>query len=344
MSRSVTRRRLLAAALAIGVGTAVAVTTTATASTTPEPAPGAQTRTITHVFGTIEVPADPQRIVSVGYEEQETILHFDKVPILQREYWGAQPFATWPWSQPYLNGAEPEVFEGDIPFERIAALEPDLIMATNAGLDRETYDRLAEIAPTVAHHPDYAEWNTPSDVGFVFVGRVFGMEAEALQMLADVQRTFADTRAEHPEWAELTAATLTVWDGVIYVDTLDHGRGQLVANFGFGLPADVIAPDADGQIAIPLENIDQLDQFDIIIWINGEPTSDSVVDLPLRTQLRLHQEGREIYAGWEKVAAFHSAPHALDFTIDWLVPAFEAAADGDPATPVAESVEAGIAP
>lgn len=304
------------------------------------------TRTITHQLGTVEVPVDPQRIVSVGYEEQQMLLHFGKVPIFQRDYtFGDQPFGVWPWDMPSLEGAEPEIFEEDeIPFERIAALEPDLIMGVNAGLQPDQYERLSEIAPTVAQPVGYEEWNAPFVDQFRFVGQVFGMEEEAEKMLAETEASLAEVAAAHPEWAEMYAGSLTIWDPIVNADTTDHARGQLLAALGFKPITEDVLPFQDDYPTVPFEQLDLLDELDLLLWMIWEPTPEVVLDLPLRDALVAHREGREVYIPPPYSAAFQPAPHAVAYLIEWLVPQLEAATDGDPATPVPSSVEAGIAP
>ena len=115
---------------------------------------------------------------------------------------GRQPFATWRGRS--RISAPSRRCSGDIPSERIAALEPDLIMATNAGLDRETYDRLAEISPRPSP-TTYAEWNTPATSASCSSAGSSGWRRRRCRC-SPTCSAFADTRAEH-QWAELTAAT-----------------------------------------------------------------------------------------------------------------------------------------
>jgi ABC-type Fe3+-hydroxamate transport system substrate-binding protein len=65
-----------------------------------------------------------------------------------------------------LEGAQPEILDvaGGVPLERMAALEPDLILATNLeGVD-EIRDELSRIAPTVTYLKDYRPlWTRSGD-------------------------------------------------------------------------------------------------------------------------------------------------------------------------------------
>jgi iron complex transport system substrate-binding protein len=111
--------------------------------------------TVEHDLGTTDIPAAPERVVTVGLTEQDTVLALGLTPVGVTEWYGDQPHATWPWAQDELGDAEPTVLSqtDGLQYEAIAALDPDLILGLNAGLDEESYERLSEIAPTVAHPP-----------------------------------------------------------------------------------------------------------------------------------------------------------------------------------------------
>src|SRR3954469_10613777 len=85
--------------------------------------------TVQHQYGDTVVPAEPKRVVSVGVTEQDVLLQLGVVPVAVTEWYGEQPDATWPWAHDLLDGAHPEVLHTDngLEFERIAALDPDLI-------------------------------------------------------------------------------------------------------------------------------------------------------------------------------------------------------------------------
>src|SRR5512132_3937066 len=126
------------------------VTVAAVAACSPEK-PGAVAKdgsvTVKHLFGETKVPAPPKRVVSAGFTDQDDLLAVGVVPIAVTNWWGDQPFGVWPWALPKLGGAQPEVLDlnDGIQVDRIAALKPDLIVATTAGVDQDTYNKLSEI-------------------------------------------------------------------------------------------------------------------------------------------------------------------------------------------------------
>src|SRR5262245_33497967 len=92
-------------------------------------------------FGKTPLSAPPTRVVSAGFTEQDDLLAVGVVPIAVTNWWGDQPYGVWPWALPKLGDAQPAVLTLDngFEFDRIAGLRPDLIVATNAGLDHVSY-------------------------------------------------------------------------------------------------------------------------------------------------------------------------------------------------------------
>ncbi len=63
--------------------------------------------TVQHALGSTTVPQAPQRVVSLGYTDQDAILAFGVVPVAIREFTGNRPGATWPWASDRLQGQQP---------------------------------------------------------------------------------------------------------------------------------------------------------------------------------------------------------------------------------------------
>ena len=95
-----------------------------------DPAAAAFPVTITHKFGEITIDAPPERVVSIGFADQDWLLALGVTPIAEcRDWYGDQPYATWPWAQDELGDAQPAVLTStELNFEEIAALRPDLIV------------------------------------------------------------------------------------------------------------------------------------------------------------------------------------------------------------------------
>jgi iron complex transport system substrate-binding protein len=158
--------------------------------------------TVKHVFGETRVPAPPTRVVSAGLTGQDDLLALGVVRIAVTDWFGGEPFGVWPWAQPKLGGAQPVVLNlaDGVAVDQIASLRPDLIIATNAGLDRETYNRLAAIAPTIAQSGQDAFFE-PWKVQAGAIGQAVFKHDEMQALIAAVDERFAAAGSNNPQFA-----------------------------------------------------------------------------------------------------------------------------------------------
>lgn len=200
--------------------------------------------TVKHAFGETRIPAPPTRVISAGLTEQDDLLALGVVPIAVTDWFGGEPFAVWPWAQPRLGGAQPTVLSlaDGIEVDRIASLHPDLIVATNAGLDSDTYARLSEIAPTVAQAGQDAFFE-PWKVQASTVGQAVFKHDEMQALIAGVDGKFHEAGANNPEFAGGTVALLRgrLNDGEPQAVT-PAWRTEFLTAMGLGVAE---GPDAD---------------------------------------------------------------------------------------------------
>lgn len=282
------------------------------------------TRTIEHKFGSTELPADPRRIVAAGYNEADFALALGAVPVGVRDFIGPFREEARPWAQDALGGAEPELVGGEeINFEAVAALEPDLVLAIYSFIDRDGYEFLSGIAPTVAQPGEYGDGGTPWQEQMLITGRALGREARAEEVVADVEGEFARARENHPEFEGKTAAVTLLLEGEFYVLEPTDLRTRLFTELGFRMP------DETG--AISRERVDLLDQ-DVLVFLGAD--RQALEDDELLGSLDVVREGRVIYFGdfgTDFVGALgFSSPLSLPFALDIAVPRLAAAVDGDP--------------
>jgi iron complex transport system substrate-binding protein len=293
--------------------------------------------TIEHKYGGTTIESRPERIVVVGFAEHEGLLAVGAEPVAVRDWYGDQPYATWPWAQDELGDLQPAVLAADaLNFEQIAALDPDVILGVNSGMTDSDYATLAAIAPTVAQPAEYPDYATPWDVMLEIDARATGYSAEAAALIADTKAKLAAVAAAHPEWAGQTAAVAFVFQDQPGAYASGDARANLLAGFGLTTPAefDELAGD-QFYFTVSGEEISKLDA-DVIVWLaDGDAAQQQIRDLPLRTTLMASVEGREIVADPLLGGAFsHGTPLSLDYVIEQLVPELELALDGDPATAV----------
>lgn len=301
-------------------------------------------REIAHVWGITRIDGTPRRIVSLSYNGADNWLALGIVPVAWRSWYGGDAATgLWPWAAGQVTPQTAIVLRGDIDAEVIARLQPDLIEAMFGGITRSDYARLSRIAPVLAPPAGVGDFGaTWRDMVTTF-GMATGREAQAARVIAGLDGRIAAIRAAHPDWPGRTAV-LAMPDGPLVLTARDT-RMQVLQALGFQLPAATEALSRgsfffrlDRELTDPLE-------ADALVWMDLGGGLASVRDNPLRPGMTAPREGREIVADPDLSAALsYGSALSLGYALDRLVPLLEAALDGDPATPVASSVAAGLVP
>jgi iron complex transport system substrate-binding protein len=278
--------------------------------------------TIAHSLGSTVVPAEPQRVVSLGYTDQDTILALGVVPVAIREFTGNQPSATWPWARERLQGQQPQVLSGEINTETIAALRPDLIVAVSAGLTQEMYDTYSRIAPTITQPLGAAPFQTAWQDASRHIGAALGREEQSEKLVTDLELRFISVRAHYPQFSGRSAAVAaasSTGPGSYFVWTSEDNRGRFLESLGFSVPQafDDLAGDRF-YAEIGAERLDLLDHNDVVAWITIPGTENAGLEQqPGYPALRVGQEGRVLSLTEEQGAALSfssvlSVPGLLD--------------------------------
>ena len=268
--------RLAGATTLLGTGVA-GIAELQSACSSPKPAQGAAGAgavTITHLFGQTVIKEPPKRVVSAGYTEQDDLLALGVVPVAVTNWFGAEPFAVWPWAQPKLGSAQPVVLNLDngIQVDQIAGLKPDLIVAINAGVDADTYQKLSAIAPTIPQSGDDAFFEPWKDQATAIGQAVF--QADQMKSLIDVvDKQFVGVAQKDPQWKAKKALLMqgALFQGTV-VATAAGWRTDFLNQMGL-LIADSIKPFVvDHRAVIPRDQIKAvLDSADVVIWTTESP-------------------------------------------------------------------------
>ncbi|PRZ44353.1 iron complex transport system substrate-binding protein [Antricoccus suffuscus] len=231
--------------------------------------------TVEHKFGQTKIDAEPQRVVVVGLTEQDILLELGVTPIATTEWYGDQPYAVWPWATDLLGDAKPAVLDqtDGLQYEKIAALKPDLIIGTNAGLTKETYQELSKIAPTVTSikgsEEYFSNWRDQTRQVAAAVGRSDAGD----KLIAGVESAYTDAAAAHPEFKGLTATFSqgTPYEGNLWVYP-DGINTDFLTDLGFNMTQglETYAPTAGSQAQISAENIGLIDA-DVIVFATESP-------------------------------------------------------------------------
>lgn len=294
--------------------------------------------TIDHRFGTTTVTAKPERVVSVGLTEQDVLLQLGVIPIAVTDWYGDQPDATWPWAHDLLGDSEPVVLTNDdgLQFEQIAALEPDLIVGTNAGMTEKDYDLLSRIAPTVTSVPDSLPYFSPWQDQVLQVARALGREDDGEELVGRVEDDFAAVAAFHADEFAGRTATFSQgepYDGQLYVYPDDLSTAFLT-DLGFDITPGLekYAPDLGSQAQISGENVDLL-EADVIVWATENAEGfDKLLDFSTVADLPAVKEQRSVYTDATLAGAvYFLTPLSLEYVLEHLPPLLaQAVAGGAP--------------
>ncbi len=291
--------------------------------------------TVEHFFGSTEITKAPERVVSVGYTDDQHILAFGIKPVGMVDQYPNPPGRTpdintqWPWVKEAWGDAKPEVImsNGDTGpnYEKIAALRPDLIIAVYSEIDQAAYDKLSKIAPTVGRTKTEKEpFSAPWQDNAVQIAKALGREQEGRQKVQAIQDKLDAAKKAHPQWADKTAVALSWYKNSVAPFTTTDVRGRLVTGIGFkGTPEiDEIAGGSFYTTLSP-ERIDLID-VDHIFVINDQADLDAIKKFELFANLPavkngnvsylLDSEGPAIGAAMSQ-GTLLSLPYAIDETV-----------------------------
>jgi iron complex transport system substrate-binding protein len=261
------RRGFLRAGAAAGL--LVLATPAACSSQKPPPATGGGAVTIAHVFGETTIPEPPKRVVSAGFTGQDDLLALGVVPVAVTNWFGDQPFGVWPWAQPKLGNTKPVVLNLDngIQVQRIAALKPDLIVATDAGLDQDTYQKLTAIAPTLPQSDGNAFFEPWKDQATAIGQAVFQL-GQIKSLVNGVDKSFAAIADKYPQFKNKRAVLL---QGKLHQDNVVATTGwrtEFLTQMGLAIAESITSLAVDQQRAfIPRDKIKSvLGAADLLIW------------------------------------------------------------------------------
>ncbi|MGG7465677.1 ABC transporter substrate-binding protein [Plantibacter sp. YIM 135347] len=290
--------------------------------------------TVEHQYGSTTIPKEPERVVVVGITEQDILLELGVVPIAVTEWYGEQPSATWPWAAELLGGATPTVLEtaDGFQYEKIASLRPDLIIGTNAGMQKEDYAKLSKIAPTVTNKKGaelyFSDWQDQTRQ----VAKAVGRSAQGDELITGVADAYAAAAAAHPEFAGLTASFA---QGVPYENNLwvypDGLNTDFLTDLGFTITPGLeqYAPKPGQQAQMSPENIDLI-EADVVVFATESPDGiDELLSFGTLANLGAVTENRAVYTdAILSGAIYFLTPLSQKYVIEKLVPRLVDAAAG----------------
>lgn len=283
--------------------------------------------TIAHAWGETTIEAEPQRVVTWGWSNEDVVIALGTIPVgMPFQSYGGGENGTHEWVEEALAkaGAEtPTILAAgsEPPIEQIAALNPDIIIAAYSGVTEDQYQLLSGIAPTVAYVG--APWSTSWQDLALIIGKALGKSDEA-QALVDETTTWAKSEfAKHRQLAEVTFASANDYDGSMAVYAPLDARMKFLTDFGMTMDLSVAA-NAPGDDAfyysLSYELFDSLKADIFITYFDEQAALDTWLTTPAaQTYPPIVNGGLAALVGMENVAAV-SPPSVL--SLRWGLPRY----------------------
>ncbi len=106
--------------------------------------------TVAHKYGSTTIPAEPQRVVTVGFTDPDFVLALGVKPVAITDWYGDYPLGVWPWAQDALGDAK----------------------------------RASQLAPTVAQSGEHRDYQQPWRATTRIFGTALGRSARAEELIA----------------------------------------------------------------------------------------------------------------------------------------------------------------
>lgn len=294
--------------------------------------------TVEHNLGTAEIPAAEDGeldIVALGWSDAEVALALGHEPIAVMDWlgFGEENHGVGPWAADLVEG-EPTVIEradGELDYEQIQALDPDLILNVNSDYDEATYERLSEIAPTVAGPEGAANFNPGWQNQTELIAQALGEQEAGEELIADTESRIEEVAGEHPDFEGVEAVTGSKFGEAYGLSASGDLRWDLMEDLGFTMygPAAEIAPEDDFYADVSQEQVEVFDAEVAVLFPIGY-TLEDLEDDELLSSLDVVAEDRAVLLDPEEdlVQAFSAgSPLSIEVVLEELPDRLQDAVD-----------------
>ena len=272
-------RRSLISIAAVGSAGMLALTgcgTTEAAATTDDP--GAGTITITDARGVeIELAGPADRVVGTEWNVLEHLVSLGVMPVGAADVAG---YGAWVSAEPLASDVTDIGVRGEPSIEAVAALQPDLVVATT-DLPEAAIEQLEEIVPVlVLRSADASRPIEQMTENLELIAQATGTEAEADAVLAEYEAAVEDGAAALAE-AGLEGRPVAFADGWVasnQVSVRPFVSGSLLAavneELGLETPWELEGDPDYGLASTDVEGLTALGDVEFVYITNGVAEAD----------------------------------------------------------------------
>lgn len=228
--------------------------------------------TIKHKFGSTEITKAPERVVVIGNggtDDVDALYALGVTPVaISKDALSAD--GIYPWLKDKIDTKKTELLDTltAVDYEAVAALQPDLILATSDFTLDKDYKKLAAVAPTVGYETAWGQQTWQEHVKVV--GQAVGKPDEAEKVIKETEDSIAAVKAKHPA---LDGKTYSLSIGntpakIFTIASEDDFAAKLMSEVGMKLTPTVtniktVSGSPTGELSF--EQLDKLDADLVII-------------------------------------------------------------------------------
>ena len=296
--------------------------------------------TVTHALGETTIEAEPTRIATLGWSDHDVVAALGVVPVGAVEItWGGNEAGSTDWFDAKvaeLGGEAPTRYPDTdgAPINEIAALDPDLILATNSGLTEDEYQTLSQIAPVVAYPT--GPWATTWEESLELVGEALGRSEQAAQLAVETQELIDSEAAKYPQIQGKSAAFVWFTPGdysKVGVYANKDARAVFLEDLGFAVPQMVqqLNEEAPGQFSVEIsaERAAELDAQVLMFYTADDMTEVDITSVPLFAAMQAFEQTSYVVVDDPVSATPLSSPSPLSIPValETFLPKLAEAAD-----------------
>lgn len=278
--------------------------------------------TIEHAFGETVIESKPERVATVGWENQDTPLALGVAPVgvSAANYGLVTENNLHPWIDEAFQslGVDSPVVFNDVDgldYEAISDSHPDVILASYSGFTQEEYETLSQIAPVVPYKE--APWQTTWKEQTIENATGMGMKKEGEEKVAEVEALIEEKLADYPDLKGTKAAFCWISADDLssfYIYMPSDPRASYLLDLGLEFPESVkeLAENtSDFSITVSRENADQLKDVDMIVVYGDQSLLDALQEDELMSQIPAVKNGAVALIDSTSALAGASTPSIL---------------------------------
>ncbi|MFI0235638.1 iron-siderophore ABC transporter substrate-binding protein [Streptomyces sp. NPDC016845] len=322
------RRRFLVGAVALALAGSLAACGSGPdddkADSAGQKPSGAFPAKVSTKFGTVTVEQQPKRVVALGWGDAETALALGVQPVGASDWLAFGGDGLGPWVKAKYDRSPQKIGTLEPEYEKIAALQPDLILDTKSSGDRTRYDTLSKIAPTVGVPKGGDQYKQSWEQQTTMVAQALGIPEKGEKLIADTEKQFADAAAAHPEFKGKTitigSRTASAWGAYVR----GTGRIDFVERLGFtNNPA--VEKKAGKAFSVPVseENLQMLDA-DLMVMAPIGTTAKKISSDPLYASIPAARKGHSVVFDDKDISSAFATDSVLSvrYALEHVVPLF----------------------